>query len=137
MTVPTPAPARDALLRAALLGAAGADLLFAAAILFDWQRVLSLLALPLPASPVYVQLAALMAAGLALAFLYAGIAPLRSRAIIGVAAIVRGADAVLLSTFVARRLLPGWGAALAAAEAVLAMLHAVYWLRLRRNGRKE
>ena len=135
--MPDPAPRGNALLRAALLGAAGADLLFAAAVLIDWRGILPALGIPLPASPIFVQLAALMTAGLALTFLFAGVWPLRSRATIGIAALVRAADAILLSSFVARRLLPAWVAVLAAAEVILAVLHFIYWRRLTKDGGVE
>jgi hypothetical protein len=120
----------DIVLRWALLGGALFDFAFGVAVLINFQWVLRLMRIDIPAEPTFVYLAALLSIGLALLWLMGALVPWRYHANITVAALTRLANGVLLGCLVLRELLPLLILLMVAAELVLGVLHFIYSRRL-------
>ncbi|MEM7050423.1 MAG: hypothetical protein AAF604_12230 [Acidobacteriota bacterium] len=119
------------LLRASLIAGAAYDVLFAALMVLAPQAASEHLAIPLPGPPFYLPLIAVFLLMLAALYLAAAEDPRRYSAVILVAIFGRAAGAVVLGVIALRRPdLPSLYL-LAAADAVFALTHFLFWRRLR------
>lgn len=124
-------------MRWALLAGALADLVFGTAVLVAWRGFLNLLGVPLPPSPAFLKLAALLSVGVGLMILAAWRSPRSYRANIDVAVLLRFGSAALLTCLVMDDQLPRHILWLAAGEGLLGVLHLIYTLRLWAASRTE
>jgi hypothetical protein len=122
----------DVLLRWALLAGGVFDILFGVAVLIAWRGFLSLLRIPQPENPAFVKIAAVLAIGVGLMIVIAGLAPWRHPANVTAAAVIRllNSGVLLWLIFGPVRCLPLHIVAFAAVEGLLGVLHFIYSRRI-------
>ncbi len=121
----------ERIFRLALLVGGVADLAVGALVLVAWRWLLTLLRAEVPTNPAYVQLAGVLAVSLGLMILVAWRDPQRHRENVGVAILARFGAAALLIVLVRQGHVPAYLLWVAAAEALVGLLHLFYWRRLR------